>query len=164
MKEYVDHPSFGGAIADLAGRVGTQERVDDPAPVRYRFEIVGSAAIDANTTAAGDLRSTPWMPPVDVVFDELWVVYGTADTTDQTTWWLERSGTAIESVTLSSGAEFSFSRFTSPQLFTPMHRLTFYLSNSGFDWLDATVMARGWSPVPFIGSGGLDFRLTPGGM
>lgn len=163
MKEWVDRPSFGSAIADLAGRVGTQERVDDPPPVRYRFEVVGSAAVDAATVGTGDLRSTPWMPPVDVVFDELWVVYGSANT-PASSWSLERSSTTVGSLTVTAGSTFGFDRFDSPLLFTPMHRLTFYFYNDGtHDWLDATVMARGWSPVPFIGSGGLDFRLTAGG-
>jgi hypothetical protein len=52
VKEYVDQPSFGGAIADLAGRVGTQERVADNPPLRYRFEVVGSAPFDHARAAA----------------------------------------------------------------------------------------------------------------
>lgn len=162
MKEWAERPSFGSAIADLAGRVGTQERVVEPPPLRFRFEVVGSCNLASSTLLVGTIRSTPWSPPTDVVFDELVVLLGSADTVSST-WSLKRSGATVQSATVNSGWDFGFVSFASPVVFTPMHRLTFSTSQDGTHaWADATVIARGWSPVPFIGSGGLGFRWTSG--
>ena len=143
MKEYVDQPSFGGAIADLAGRVGTQERTVPAAPITHRV-----------TVTATSFPSPPWRPPAAVSLDEIWVDTDSAVAAD-TVFAVSRNGASIGTATVAAGKSRVAARLTTPVSVDVHDVVTVTAGDTGS--VQATVQVLGTSghPItPSLGGGG----------